>query len=232
MSSQYNNSKAISISLLLLGLIALCGTAQAKCSRADADYYLKKGLTRNQVAAICKKASATESSGDSHYKAYDAASNRMRREETTDHNRQQLALLKAAIRGRDVELTAKWLGYTNKLCITTVTYDAATRTKICPKVKYRIYFRNLKIKKAEKAFFSFGQQNVDVKGKVKRKLLHNFEQYPSATRRQLLRVYKAKVRKGRTLIPIRKGYSPDQVSVALRHLVRQASAQKRKDSRK
>ncbi len=224
MLSRYNTLKIISAALLLAGLLALCATAQAKCSRADVNYYLQKGLTRGQVTALCKEASGAGAGDASRYRAYDAMPDR-RRDKEADERKQERTLLKAAVEGRDKELTAAWLGYTDALCIQADAHKIETRREICPEVKHRIYFRDLEITDVNREFLGFGQRGIEVEGNIKRKLLDDFKEYPPATRRRLRAAYQATVTKGKALIPIRKGYPLSRISTELRRHIRKASAQ-------
>ena len=222
--SRYHNMKKVYIALIPFALIALyCTAAQAKCSRADVEYFLKKGFTRDQVTAICADTSDTQTPDSPRYKAYDAQTDReQREEEERSLEREQRELVKAAISAWDVQLTPRWLGYTHKICVSKSAYDAEARTKICPEVKYRIYFHGLDIKGAERKYFGFGRREIEVEGRIKRKLLHDFKEYPAEARRLLINSYKSRIREKGTFIPIRKDYPLHQIAEILRRYVREA----------
>lgn len=219
--------KATKVTFILVCAAASCaatGVASA-CARTDVDYYLEKGYTREQVAAICGDAPAPDGVRKRDYDAYDDA----REEELRDdvHRRERdgnTAFLQSAVSAWDVAVTPRHLTYTRKLCLGAGRGPEVTaRIKICPEVRYRVYFAGLKVHAQPRESAVPGTREIEVTGKVKRKLLHDFDEYPPATRRQLLGSYRARTREGGTAIPIRKDYPMQRAYQTLRAYANRAS---------
>ena len=198
-------------------------SVQAECSRNDVEYFLKKGFSRDQVVAICevakpKQPGEPEAQDDGEYDAYSKELEaRMRIERKLQREEDDVALLKAAIAGEDIKVTSNWLDFKSPFCIAAGNNpDVEARVKVCPLVLYRIYFKDLQVKDYERKYLVFGTREIEVEGKIKRKLLHDFKGYPPGMRMQLLDAYKANVRRGGTYIPIRKDYPIGRVQEVLR----------------
>ena len=207
---------------LSLGLIFWNVVAYAQCSREDVKFFLDSGFSRSQITAICK----TESPATTQrYEAYKNAEEKdQKRQEEIESKKDEKRLLKSSIKGWDVDINPKRIEYTHKVCVSAGSDpDVNARTKVCPEVKYRIFFKGLKILGAERRYLAFGSREIEVEGNVKRKILHDFKEYPESTRRQLLRSYHARTRKGATFIPVRRDYSLQQITEILRRYVREAN---------
>ena len=219
--------KAIFVAACGVALTATTGVAAA-CTRADVDYYLEKGLTREQVAAICGEGPAPGRERDRRaqdHEAYDDAPKAGTRAERSRRERDENgAFLQSAVSAWDVEVTPRHLSYTRKLCLGAgANPEATTRIKICPEVRHRVYFAGLEVHGHQREFVLLGTREIEVTGKVKRKLLHDFDEYPSETRRRLIASYRARTRKDGTVIPIRKDYPMQRVYQILRTYARRAS---------
>ena len=196
--------------------------ADAACSQNDVAYFLKKGFSHEQVTAICEVAKpkqfgdAPEQNGED-YEAYSKELEaRLRIERRLQREEDDILLLKTAIAGEDIQLTSDWLSFKSPFCIAAGNNpDVEARVKVCPKVLYRIYFKGLNVKEYERKYLVFGTREIEVEGTVKRKLLHDFKEYPAGIRKQLLDAYKAKVRKDGTFIPVRKDYPISRVQEVL-----------------
>ena len=204
--------------------------AEAECSRNDVEYFLKKGFSREQVVAICEEAkpkqfgeSAVQNEED--YEAYNRElETRLRVERKLQREEDDVALLKTAIAGDDIKITSDWLDFKSPFCISAGNNpDVEARIKVCPKVLYRIYFKGLRVKDYERKYLVFGTREIEVEGTIKRKLMHDFKEYPPGIRKRLLDAYKANVREEGTFIPIRKDYPISQVQEVLRAHASRAS---------
>ena len=195
------------------------------CSRADVNYYLEKGFTREQVAAICSEGPAPDARREQDYEAYDDAREQETRADVRRRERgETVAFLQSAVSAWDVEVTPRHLTYTRKLCLGAGSNPEVTaRLKVCPEVRYRVYFAGLKVRDYQREFVVLGTREIEVEGQVKRKLLHDFAEYSSETRRQLLGSYRARTRKDGTVIPIRKDYPMQRVYQILRTYANRAT---------
>ena len=201
----------------------LCAQAEA-CSRSDIDYYLGKGFTHEQVAALCGSGSPPDNDRRRYEEEYDPpereAEGRRQREE-------EVAFMKNAIGAWDIELTPIKLEYTRKFCISAgKTPEVEGRTRLCPDVRYRIYFKGLDVGNYERKYFFLGRREIEVSGKIKRKLLHDLREYPSDLKRQLLAAYKNAGRDGGTFVPVRRDVPIHRVVDILRKYARFATAER------
>lgn len=211
---------------LFLGSIMLAwvGVAGAACERSDVDYYLSKGFTQAQIAALCAQAGGLsgDANSQSSYKAYSEQT--MRRAEVVRQRRKQEEqdyFLQSALAGWDAKVTSRWFEYTRRLCVATGNNpDITARTKVCPEVRYQIHFKGLQVMNYEREYVVFGRRQLEVKGDIRRKLLHDFKEYPRDVQRKLLAVYKSKVRDGATFIPIRRDIPMQRVINVLREYAR------------
>ena len=201
------------ITLLIFLLIGF-GSAHAECSRSDINYYLSKGFTHEQITALCGSAKS-ESRRD--YQAYEDRSEAEERTRSKTRKKEDdILTLRTSINAWDIDITPTRLAYTRKFCIAAgQTAEVEGRTRICPEVRYHIYFKNLKIVGQKRKYFFIGQREIQVIGKVKRKLLHDLKNYPEDLRQQLLNSYKSRVNKKGTFIPIRRDTPITQVASIL-----------------
>ncbi len=210
-----------------LALLAwlVCTPAQAACSRSDVDYYLDKGFTREQITALCNDGEPSPPRGGNRHDAYDDPVEREVREtEKRRRKDEKIFFIKSALAAWDIELTPRKLEYTRKFCIAAgKTPEVEGRVRICPNVRYRIYFKNLEVGGYERKYYFLGRREVEVTGKVQRKMMHDFQEYPSDIRRQLIAAYKHATRKGATFIPVRKDVPIYRVTEILREYAQRAT---------
>ena len=202
-----------------------CIPAQAACSRSDVDYYLDKGFTREQISALCGEGESPSRRDRDRYGAYDDPVERQAREvEKRRRKDEEIFFIKSAIAAQDIELTPRKLEYTRKFCLAVGdTPEVEGRTRVCPDVRYRIYFKNLEVGGYERKYYFLGRREIEITGRVQRKLMHDFREYPSDIRQKLLAAYKHATRKGATFIPVRKDVPIYRVTEILREYARRAT---------
>ena len=202
----------------------LCAPAHAGCSRSDIDYYLDKGFTQEQVTALCSEGSSARDQGN-RYRPYDDPAERYAREAEQQRRKdEKINFIKASVSAWDIELTPRKLEYTRKFCLAAgKTPEVEGRTRVCPNVRYRIYFKDLEVGAYERKYFFLGRREIEVKGKVKRKMLHDLREYPSDLRRELLGAYKHASRGDGTFIPVRRDAPIHRVTEILREYARRAT---------
>ena len=219
----------VAMTLNLGVLLLYAPLAQAECSRNDVEYFLKKGFSREQVAAICEIAKPKQfgnptEQDEEDYEAYDKELEaRLRIEQRLQKEDDDILLLKTAIAGEDIRITPNWLDFKNPVCIAVGNSpNVENRVKVCPQVLHRVYFKGLRVKEYRRKYLLFGSREIEVEGTIKRKLLHDFKEYPVSVRTQLLNTYKANVKKGSTFIPVREDYPINRVQEILRSYARSA----------
>ena len=218
--------------LLATPLLWYSTQAHAECSRSDIDYYLDKGFTQAQVTALCSGDETSSRRGDN-YEAYDDPVERYAREvEERRRSEESIYFIKSALVATNIEVTPEKLEYTRRFCIVGGNaYDAEARTRICPDVRYRVYFKDLKIGERKRKYLVVGRREIEVTGRIKRKMLHDLREYPTELRRQLLNAYRNATRDDGTFIPVRKDVPIHRVVDILHQYVREAAASKSQKSR-
>ena len=213
----------LTIALGFWALLFHTPVAIAECARNDVEYFLKKGFSREQVVAICgvakpQRLDESTPQDERDYEAYNKnLEARLRIERKLQKEEDDISLLKTAIDGEDIKVTSSWLDFKSPFCIAAGNNpDVEARIKVCPLVLYRVYFKGLRVKEYERKYLIFGTREIEVEGKIKRKLLHDFKGYPPGVRIQLLDAYKANIRKGGTFIPVHKNYPISRVQEVLR----------------
>lgn len=211
---------------LLIPLLGLATHTHAECTRADIDYFLKKGFTHPQVTSLCKDASDASNTPPQRYKSYDdEVQKRIEKAEAYEDEQDEKRLLQFAVKGKNVRITPDYLSYIHTICISIGNGpERASRLKICPEIRYRLYFKGLKVKGTQRKYFVVGQREIEVAGNIKRKLLNDFKDYDSSTRKTLLSVWRQRVAQGSTFIPIRKDYPLHQVTEVLRRYIEDAAS--------
>lgn len=222
----------------------ICTSAQAACSRGDVDYYLDKGFTPEQVAALCgddrpdnrPDVRRSERRDEAHdappprpaakpRRAGKDADERAPRATASERRRmgEDAYFMVSALAAWDVKLTRSGLEYTRKLCFTAgQTREVEGRTKICPDVRHRIHFKGLQVGDYKRKYYFVGQREIEVTGKIQRKMTYDFRRFPSRVRRQLIKEYKQIAKNDTTLIPIRNDVPIARVSQLLRDYARRA----------
>lgn len=216
--------------LLILSIFLFYASiAAAECSRNDVEYFLKKGFSKEQVVAICEAAKPkqfgeSDVQNERDYQAYSKELEaRLRIERKLQKEEDDVTLLKTAIAGEDIKVTSEWMDFKSPFCIAAGNNpDIGARERVCPLVLYRVYFKGLQVKDYERKYLIFGTREIEVEGTIKRKLLHDFKEYPPSIRRQLINAYKTNVREGGTFIPIRKDYPISRVQEVLRSYAHRA----------
>ena len=218
------------LSLALSSSLMLSHSALAECTRSDVEYFLSKGFSQEQVVALCNQAKQPATKKNSGYQAYGKElEERMRTERRLQQEDDDIFILKVGIAAEKIKLTADWLDYQKARCLTAGEgFTTEARTKACPLVRYRIYFKGLEVKGYSRKYWIFGAREIEVVGKIKRKLMDDFKEYDPGIRRQLFAAYKALARKDGTSIPVRKDFSVGRIQEVLKRyaaLANQASAE-------
>ena len=224
--------------LFLLTLCLLASDAGA-CSRDDVNFYLDKGFSREQIAALCGGGGGDNDGSGREYREYrglgeaeeEAYRRGLQRRERDDDE----LFLQSALDAYDVFVTPKYLQYTGGLCMRLINNpDAEARKKTCPDVRFRVYFRGLEVGDYDRKFFLAGRREIKVTGRVTRKLVENLRKYSPPMRNAIKRNFAQGFNEEGTAIPVRDGASADRVIGILRERVAEADAAKvrRRDNRR
>ena len=191
--------------LLGLSLCSYSNISFAECARDDVNFYLEKGFTPEQITTICSKTSGKKNTAD---------------QQETEQTKSQPApeknielFFKEAIKGRNVSLSNDTLQYTVKNCFEFGQEDLyGFANKACPLIKFTIARANLEIIKSQKKYIFFGDNEIKIKGSIKREIIGGLEK----NKEDDLDLIKSKIESGDyTFIPVRDDISLDEVEQAL-----------------
>lgn len=229
----YNSGAAMRrFCVLFLGLWLLASDAGA-CTRDDVDFYLNKGFSKDQIAALCggetRSPNEYRNLGDAEEEAYRRGLQRRHRE---DDDR----FVQTALDAHGVVLTPKYLQYTHGLCMRVINQpDVEARDKICPDVRFRVYLRGLEVDGYDRKFFIAGDRAIKVRGRVSRKLVEDLRKYAPPLRNAIRRAFKSDLNEHGTAIPVRSDAAIERVIGLLRERIAEAntrSAQRRRAERR
>ena len=155
-------STFIGTSFLALSLIT--PSVFAGCERADVDYYLERGFTTAQIAAICSDTTPQPPSA--------ASTNPETIATPVSETEKKLKLL---INGKQISLSDDLLKYTQEICF-SYEYDEyyPPQQVVCPQVQVSISRENLKVIKTENLILDGDQ--VVVTGSIIMKPLDSYEE--------------------------------------------------------
>ena len=208
------------------GFLTLCGaiailwqTVQAApvCTRADVDFYLRKGFTTAQATAICSGA-PSEGPQAPAYTPPPApiASPPPARTAAEQRQENDESFLNNAIDGYDVSLEDGKLFYTRKQCLDYGDQDpGGYKNRACPLVRYSIALKGLEVISTRRKFLVYGQNKIIVKGQVTREVVGNLDTFDEKNRALIIKTIEQSPQAD---IPVRSGISLDRVTATLRKL--------------
>ena len=208
MKAVYRNH--INIFLASLGFMMYSSQANAACSRDDVTFYLDKGFSTDQIAAMCSESSAPVSDAPQsevqNNEQYSAST-------VVDDN---TLFLKRAIKAKEIRLDSDSLQYTQKMCIEYGEEDLFGFTpKECPDVIFTVALKGLEVLDTGKKYGFYGAPEVRVKSTIKREIIGNLEDKKPEERELILERFE----KGdETAIPVRDDFSLEQVKQVLQDL--------------
>ena len=200
---------AITYSVALVFMM-LSNHANAACSRGDVMFYLDKGFSTDQIAAMCSEPSTsvsdTPQSEVQNNKQYSVST-------VVDDN---ALFLKRAIKAKKINLNNDSLQYTQKMCIEYGEEDLFGFTpKECPDVKFTVTLKGLEVLDTGKKYGFYGAPEIRVKSTIKREIIGNLEDKKPEERELILERFE----KGdETAIPVRDDFSLEQVKQVLQDL--------------
>lgn len=198
-----NRNRLVSPGSFFLFACLAATQASAACSRDDVDYYLSKGFSREQVTAICEGSGGSGRQENTYQPYRNPQEEYARQEEQRRGKEEERTFMQKALKVWDVELTREKLEYTRRFCLSAgKAAEVNARTKVCPDVRYSVFFKGLKVGDYGRKYFFLGSREIQVSGTVERNMLHDLSEYPSEIRRELLASYEHASRQGGTAIPV------------------------------
>jgi len=218
--------------LLLIVATYLLGTltTYAACSKEDIQFYLDKGFNQEQVTQLCSSAGSSSSENSETVPDYtpyqqkviiyqDGGGPEIDKDGFSKEERLAISDLKAGGDIIKLKVTESHINYVRKVCIisgNSPEYDQ--RYKTCPEVAFKIARDGLIAASSGKKLLVFGTAVVALEGKIDRKLLGNWDDYPLAVRKELKRNFNWKENGHATDFPVRGDYSVTKIVNAMRTL--------------
>ena len=188
------------------------GSVNAKCSKEDVDYYLEKGFTTEQVAAMCSKEiiSSIDLKNDVYKTFSDEYADEQDEEYVKKMRIERQVFLKSAIGAQKIKIKGTTLSYESEICgRNAIKLTGATdRANIegCAAIVTLINLSNIEVsmkQRREKIFF--GTKEIFVTGDVKHRIIGGLEHLSSFEKSILEPMLLKKLQNGEARIPIRKG---------------------------
>ncbi len=203
----------ITKTVLNIGLFYIfAGNVNAKCSKEDVDYYLEKGFTTEQVAAMCSEEiiSSIDLKNDVYKTFSDEYADEQDEEYVKKMRIERQVFLKSAIGAQKVKIKGTTLSYESEICgRNAIKLSGATdRANIegCAAIVTLINLSNIEVsmkQRREKIFF--GTKEIFVTGDVKHRIIGGLEHLSSFEKNILEPMLLKKLKNGEARIPIRKG---------------------------
>lgn len=210
--------------LLLLILVLIPLKSFSACSKEDIQFYLDKGFTQEQITQLCATSSeATETPDYQPYQqkviVYTNEEGPEKKDGFTKEERAAISDLKAGGDIVKLQVTPTHINYIRKVCVVSGNSpDYEKRYKTCPEVAFKIVREGLLAASSGKKLVVFGTAVVTLKGEIDRKLLGNWEDYPTTVRKELERNFNWKEDGHKTDFPVRGDYSVTRIVNAMRTL--------------
>lgn len=208
--------------------ILFSASSNATCPRDDVTYYLKEGFNHEQIVKLCSKQKGTpqqqlDSSTSELTKKTVLLSNEQKQNvniapiqqhkvPAIDDN-QDAIFLATAVEAYDVEVTDEAIIFKRKDCFNYGQEDwNEFQDRACPKVKYSISRKGLKIVDRDNGFFGMGSTALYVSGNIEAEILDLDEFQPKHQD-----VIKATIQKNteKLKINIRSGMPQNKVEATL-----------------
>jgi len=194
----------------------LSSQANAACSRDDVMFYLDKGFSTDQIAAMCSEASTP--AGDVPQSESKSEAQTTEQHSASPEVDDNALFLKRAIEAQEINLSSDSLSYTQKkMCMEYGEEDLFGFTpKVCPDVIFTIALKGLVVTDTGKKYGFYGTPEVRVKSSViKRVIIGELKDKKPEERELILE----KFEKGfETAIPIRDDFSLERVKQVLQEL--------------
>ena len=203
----------ITKTVMNIGLFYIfAGSVNAKCSKEDVDYYLEKGFTTEQVAAMCSKEiiSSIDLKNDVYKTFSDEYADEQDEEYVKKMRIERQVFLKSAIGAQKIKIKGTTLSYESEICgRNAIKLTGATdRANIegCAAIVTLINLSNIEVsmkQRREKIFF--GTKEIFVTGDVKYRIVGGLEHLSLFEKNILEPMLLKKLKNGEAKIPIRKG---------------------------
>lgn len=192
---------------IVLALLLSTQSTYAGCNRDDVDYYLSKGFTPAQIAAVCSDTTKQDSVVSP---AVITAPTRPTQLQGSEK------LLQSLMAGEQISLNDSELNYIQEICV-AYDYDAyfPPDQVVCPRVQVSILRKDLKVLKTESLIFD--GDRVVVSGSISLELLDNYAE-KAPEERKLIRA--AFSNNNQTHIQLKSDASANELAKVLRSIGR------------
>ncbi|MDC1287566.1 hypothetical protein N8198_06750 [Gammaproteobacteria bacterium] len=196
-----NHLAQTAIALLFLTVT----NAYAACTRDDIDYYLSKGFTQEQIAAICTE--ATEAAAPSTTASPEAEADIAVVPPTGGSNEDAERYLREAINGDDVRVEGGFLHYTARICIPYGRFNdnkEPLTKETCEQVRYKVTLRGMEAKREWLSENLLRPRQVFLQGQIEREIVSDLDGFNSVERRQIIENLQTEVK---AVVPIKENMS-------------------------
>ena len=188
--------------ILLSSLVLMTFSSQvnAECSRDDITFYLEKGFSTDQIAAMCSEPSAKAQNDG--------------QQSTASSLSEEALFLSRAIQAQKIKLNDDSLQYTLKTCIKYGDVDDyGFAPKVCPDVIFSISLKGLVVLDTGLEYGFYGEQQIQVKSSaIKREIIGNLQDQKEEDKVLILDAFE---KGNETIIPVRDDFSLDEVKRVL-----------------
>ena len=205
-------SRNYTITSATLVFMMLSSQANAACSRDDVNFYLDKGFSTDQIAAMCSEAPTPASD------VPQSEAQKSEQHSASPEVDDNALFLNRAIKAQEISLSSDSLSYTQeKMCMEYGEEDLFGFTpKVCPDVIFTIALKGLEVLDTGKKYGFYGTPEVRVKSSaIKRDIIGELKDQKPEDRELILNVFE---QGNETAIPIRDDFSLEQVKQVLEEL--------------
>jgi hypothetical protein len=199
--------------VLNIGLFYIfAGNVNAKCSKEDVDYYLEKGFTTEQVAAMCSEEiiSSKDLTSDVYKNFSDEYADEQDEEYLKKMRIERQVFLKSAIGAQKVKIKGTTLSYESEICgrnsIKKSGSTDGSNIEGCAVILTSINLSDVEVsmkQRREKIFF--GTKEIFVTGDIKYRIIGGLRNLSSFDKSILEPMLLKKLKNGEARIPLRSG---------------------------
>ena len=202
-----------------IALLFLTATnAHAACTRDDITFYLSKGFTQEQIAAICTE--ETEAAAPSTPATPEPAADIAVVPPASGSNEDAERYLREAIEGSDVHVDEGFLHYTAKACIPYGTFNDNKEPwpeKTCEQVRYKVTLQGMEAKRELISGNLFQSRQVYLKGQIEREIVSDLDDFSAVDRNQIIKNLQTEVK---ATVPLKEDMSLNRLIKSLNQIAR------------
>lgn len=209
---------------LITSLLILFYSAHlwAGCDPDTVKFYLDKGFTPDQVTELCSQEGETSAPAYQPYQKPVVIYQQGVMPGLSADESNAVKDLKSALAARSVDITDNKINYIRSVCLRAGTSpNKEERVTDCTDVAFSVSRKGLKADASGRSLLLFGQEQIYISSDeiVRKPLVADpWEGYPPDLKLLLERKYESQEKGNSTYLPVKKGYSSDQVIEAVRAL--------------